>query len=44
MRLGDARLQVTVAEDGAVTLDVQRGFYGDVVGTTETFPPEDGRE
>jgi hypothetical protein len=31
MRLGDARLQVTVAEDGAVTLDVQRGFYGDVV-------------
>ena len=41
MRLGDARLQVFVAQDGAVTVDVQRGFYEDVLGKTETVGPEE---
>lgn len=37
MRVGDARLQVSIAPDGTTTLDVQRGFYGDVAGVTEKF-------
>lgn len=37
MRVGDARLQVSIAKDGAVTLDVQRGFYEEVLGRTETI-------
>ena len=35
MRAGDARLQVSVEDDGAVRLDVQRGFYDEVPGRTE---------
>ena len=41
MRVGDARLQVFIAQDGTVTLDVQRGFYEYVRGKTETVAPEE---
>lgn len=42
MRVGDARLQVSIAKDGAVTVDVQRGFYDDVLGRTETGGSQSG--
>lgn len=35
MRIGDARLHVTVEPDGRVRVDVERGAYGDVHGETE---------
>jgi hypothetical protein len=34
MRVGDARLTVSIAPDGQPTVDVQRGFYGEVRGDT----------
>jgi hypothetical protein len=37
LRVGDARLLVTIAQDGAVTLDVQRGFHDQIRGKTEVF-------
>lgn len=34
MRVGDARLTVSLEPDGGATVDVQRGFYGEVRGET----------
>jgi hypothetical protein len=35
MRVGDARVRISIAEDAAVTVDVQRGFYEAILGGTE---------
>lgn len=40
MMAGDARLTIHIGEDGVITVDVERGFYGDVVGTTGEFTLE----
>lgn len=34
-RIGDARISVAIDERGKPTVDVERGFYGDVRGTTK---------
>lgn len=34
MRVGDARVSISLDPDGQVTVDMQRGFYGEVRGTT----------
>jgi hypothetical protein len=39
LRLGDARIHVTIAEDGSAEVDVVRGFFHDARGNTETLPP-----
>jgi hypothetical protein len=36
MRVGDARLLVTVSSEGAVRVDVERGFYSAVSGITSS--------
>jgi hypothetical protein len=36
LRVGDARLIVTLDMEGQPSLDVQRGFYGTPRGSTET--------
>jgi len=41
MRIGDARLQVAVGENGAVILDLQRGFYEPALGNTESITPDE---
>jgi hypothetical protein len=35
MRLGDARVLITIAEDGRAHVDIERGSYGDVHGETK---------
>ena len=39
MRVGDVRLVATIDREGRVTVDIQRGSYGEVSGTTEGEPP-----
>lgn len=39
LKVGDARLQVTIGEDGIAEVEVMRGFFGDTKGSTETLPP-----
>ena len=34
MMVGDARIAVRVGKDGRVTVDIERGFYGEILGTT----------
>lgn len=34
MRVGDARLTFSIEADGQASVDVQRGFYGEVRGKT----------
>lgn len=34
LRLGDARVLVTIAPTGAVQVDIERGAYSDVLGKT----------
>jgi hypothetical protein len=34
-RIGDARISVTIDESGIPTVDIERGVYGDVKGTTK---------
>ena len=36
LRVGDARLMVTLAADGEPTIDVERGFYAAPKGATRT--------
>jgi hypothetical protein len=40
-RIGDARLNIAIAQDGSVRLDVERGVYGPAHGSTSTV---DGAE
>ena len=34
MRVGDARVLVTIGENGQARVDIERGCYGDVAGET----------
>lgn len=38
-QVGDARLRVDIKEDGQVIVDVERGFYSEVRGSTANFKP-----
>ena len=40
MQVGDARISVNIKEDGQVTVDVERGFYSEVQGSTSEFKLE----
>ena len=41
MRLGDARIMITVEPDGTIRVDIERGAYLDIKGeTTEWKVPE----
>lgn len=39
IRLGDARLRVSRDKDSTVIVDVERGAYGEVLGTTGVYEP-----
>ena len=39
IRVGDARLIATLGAEGRVTVDIQRGFYTEVDGTTTVHAP-----
>jgi hypothetical protein len=36
LRIGDARVLVTLSKDQPPTVDVERGFYGEPRGTTKS--------
>jgi hypothetical protein len=40
MQVGDARIAVGIKEDGQVIVDVERGFYSEVRGSTSDFKLE----
>jgi hypothetical protein len=37
MRVGDARVEVSIETDGSTTVDIQRGFYDDIQGRTTDY-------
>jgi len=40
LRVGDARLMVTLDPNGHASVDVERGFYAEPRGSTQTHTPE----
>lgn len=38
MRVGDARLLVSIEPDGRTRVDIERGFYAPPAGTTSSVP------
>jgi hypothetical protein len=40
LRLGDARLLVTISDTEPPTVDIERGAYGPIKGDTRVFKPE----
>jgi hypothetical protein len=41
LRIGDARLMVTLGAEGQPSVDIQRGFYAVPKGSTSNFEPPD---
>lgn len=35
LRVGDARIWIAILDNGKASVDIERGFYGDVRGTTK---------